>query len=479
MTAGVVGYGVYIPRSRIKREEIAKVWGGRGKGENAVLNENEDVITMAVEASLNAMEHAGLDDPREIQAVYFATDSSPNVEYSSIGVISQTLGVRQDIDAIDFTSSTRSSIAALKASMDAVNAGRIDYGLVIASDYRPASPGSNMEMCFGGGAVAFVIGNKNTIADLEETYSYSSNFRDSWRSQKDAYVKDYEPRFTRQYGYTEHIIKSTKGLLSKVNLTIDQFQHVVFQQPDARLPMGIAKKLGVTSEQTKQGFLFQDIGDIGAACLFMGVSSIFDNATSEDKVLAVSYGSGTSDALYFTVKETIERKRKQSKSYNAYLASKSYIDYTQYLRSKGTLKKDETPPKMGVSPLSPFMWRAGSEIYRLIGAQCLNCGYINFPPSQRKICIRCSNTDFKEVVFARRGTIHTFCVNYYMPPGFESPLPIIIADLDDGVRHRALGTEMSPQEIEIDMPVELVLRRLTSENNVDLYGNVFRPIRIK
>lgn len=480
MAAGIVGYGVYIPRHRIKREEIAKVWGGRGKGENAVLNQNEDVITMAVEASFNAVEHAGLNDPKEIDAIYLSTDSPPNIEHSSTGVIAQTLGAKADIDVVDFTMSPRASISALKACVDAVEVGRIKYGLVIASDYRPASPGSNMEMSFGGGAAAFIVGDQDTLADLEEVYTYSSNFRDSWRSQVDTYVKDYEPRFTRQYGYSDHILSSTNGLLSKTGLTVDQFQHVVFQQPDARLPMGVAKRLKVTPEQMKLGSIFQDIGDTGAACLFIGLSSIFDEAQPGDKILAVSYGSGTSDSLCLTTKKPLENARDRCKSYKSYLSTKAYIDYPKYLRSKDTLKKDESPAKLGVSPLSPLMWRAGSELYRLLGAKCSKCGYVNFPPSQRKICIRCANTEFEEVVFERRGKIHTFCVNYYMPPGFESPLPIIIADLDDGVRHRALGTEMDPEdEIKIGMPVELVLRKLASENNVDLYGNVFRPIRIE
>lgn len=479
MVVGIVSYGVYIPKRRIKREDIAKAWGGRGKGENAVLNENEDIITMAVEASVNAIEHSGLADLKEIDAIYLGTDSPPNIEHSSIGVIAETLGAKRDIEVMDFTTSPRAGIAALKACVDAVKAGRIRYGLAIASDYRPASPGSNMEMFFGGGAGAFIVGSKDTIADFEEVYTYSGNFRDNWRSPADTYVKDYEPRFTRQYGYSEYILNSVKGLLSKTGLAIDQFQHIVFQQPDARLPMEMAKRLKVTSEQTTLGSIFNDIGDTGAACLFMGLSSVFDGAVPGNRILAVSYGSGTSDALYLTVREPIEKARYRCKPYNSYLTSRAYIDYPKYLRSKGVLKKDESPASLGVSPLSPFMWRASAELYRLIGAKCLNCGYVNFPPSQRKICIRCGNTEFKEVVFSRKGKIHTFCVNYYMPPGFESPLPIIIADLDDGVRHRALGTEMSPEEIKINMPIELVLRRLTSEDNVDLYGNVFRPIRIK
>jgi uncharacterized OB-fold protein len=62
-----------------------------------------------------------------------------------------------------------------------------------------------------------------------------------------------------------------------------------------------------------------------------------------------------------------------------------------------------------------------------------------------------------------------------MPAGFdESPLPVIIADLEDGTRHRALGTEMKPEDVKVDREVEMVVRRLATEDSVNLYGNVFR-----
>ncbi|MFH1626381.1 MAG: hydroxymethylglutaryl-CoA synthase [Pseudomonadota bacterium] len=474
MTVGIVGYGIYIPRCRVKREDIGKAWGSRGKGENAVLNDNEDVITMAVEASFNALEHGGLSDPKEIDAIYFGTDSAPNIEHSSIGVIGDTLGTKPEIDVFDFTLSPRVGTAAMKACIDALETGRIRYGLVIASDFRAASPGSNMESSFGAGAASYILGKDNTIADFKNSYTYSSNFRDTWRGVGEAFVKDYEPRFTREYGYTNHIIKVINGLMEKAGRTIDDFQHVILQEPDARLPRDVAKRLKISPKQTEYGSIFQDIGDTGASSVFLGMAATLDKATPGDNILGVSYGSGTSDALFITVSGNIEKRRGRSKSFDAYLGSKIYLDYARYLRSRGILTKDERPAKMGVSPLSPLLWRQGKELCRLIGAKCTNCGYVNFPPSERKICIRCGNTEFKEVVFSRNGKIHTFCVNYYMPPGFESPLPIIIADLDDGIRHRALGTEMSPDEIKIDMPVELVLRKLASENNVNLYGNVFR-----
>jgi len=82
--AGIIGYGAYIPRNRIKVEEIAKVWGADApsykKGlmleEKSVPSPDQDTITMSVEASKYALKRAKI-DPREIGAVYVGSESHP------------------------------------------------------------------------------------------------------------------------------------------------------------------------------------------------------------------------------------------------------------------------------------------------------------------------------------------------------------------------------------------------------------------
>ena len=66
MQYGIVGYGAYIPRFRIKVEDIAKVWGddanaiknGIGVFEKSVPDKDEDTITISVEAARNAIARA-------------------------------------------------------------------------------------------------------------------------------------------------------------------------------------------------------------------------------------------------------------------------------------------------------------------------------------------------------------------------------------------------------------------------------------
>ena len=93
---GIVGYGVYLPKCRIKIGEIGKIWPlaapAPGIKEKAVTNSDEDTLTMAVAACQNAVKHAGI-DPAKIGAVYFGTVSSPYVEKSLAVLLSEVLGL--------------------------------------------------------------------------------------------------------------------------------------------------------------------------------------------------------------------------------------------------------------------------------------------------------------------------------------------------------------------------------------------------
>ncbi|MFH1681095.1 MAG: hydroxymethylglutaryl-CoA synthase, partial [Candidatus Eisenbacteria bacterium] len=81
---GIIGYGSYIPRTRIKVEEIAKVWGADAEGykkglmlrEKSVPSHDQDVVTMSVEAARRAVTRAGV-DPREIGCIYVGSESHP------------------------------------------------------------------------------------------------------------------------------------------------------------------------------------------------------------------------------------------------------------------------------------------------------------------------------------------------------------------------------------------------------------------
>ena len=105
---GIVGYGAYIPRNRIKAEEIAKVWGADAPGykrglmleEKSVPSPDQDTITMSVEAAKYALKRA-LIDPAEVGAVYVASESHPYAVKPSGTVLAEALVATPEVHRSD------------------------------------------------------------------------------------------------------------------------------------------------------------------------------------------------------------------------------------------------------------------------------------------------------------------------------------------------------------------------------------------
>ena len=64
MAAGIVSYGTYVPNYRLPREVMAKEWGIASLGgERTVANFDEDSLTLAVNAAVDAL---GDRDPQSL-----------------------------------------------------------------------------------------------------------------------------------------------------------------------------------------------------------------------------------------------------------------------------------------------------------------------------------------------------------------------------------------------------------------------------
>ncbi|RLD93865.1 MAG: hydroxymethylglutaryl-CoA synthase, partial [Aquificota bacterium] len=100
MAVGIIGYGAYVPRYRIKAEEIAAQWGddpevikrGLLLYEKTVPNHDEDTVTIAYQAAKYALVRAGI-DPKEIGALYVGSESHPYAVKPSGTVVAEALGM--------------------------------------------------------------------------------------------------------------------------------------------------------------------------------------------------------------------------------------------------------------------------------------------------------------------------------------------------------------------------------------------------
>ena len=108
---GIVRYGAYIPKYTLSRKIIAEAWDFPSiPGSIAVKNYDEDTITMAVEAGLDCLGEFDTNtpfDPSKVDGLYFASTTAPYSEKQSAPIIATALNLRNGIDTMDITNSTR------------------------------------------------------------------------------------------------------------------------------------------------------------------------------------------------------------------------------------------------------------------------------------------------------------------------------------------------------------------------------------
>lgn len=344
---GIVGYGAYIPKYRIKIEEIANQWGADAESykkglmleEKSVPAPDQDTITMAVEATKNALKRAEI-GPEEIGAVYVGSESHPYAVKPSGTVLAEAIGATPEVHCADFEFACKAGTEAILVCMGLVRAGLIKYGLAVGADTSQGAPGDALEYSTAAGAAAFIIGQEKVVASLEQTYSYMTDTPDFWRREHQ-YYPQHGGRFTGEPAYFKHIIGAAKGIMAKAGMKPEDFDYVVFHQPNGKFPMRVGKMLGFTREQIQTGWLVPILGNTYSGSSPMGLTAILDVAKPGEKILLVSFGSGAgSDAFIFTVTERIEEVRDKAPRTRVLLeTNRRYIDYGTYAKFRGKILK--------------------------------------------------------------------------------------------------------------------------------------------
>ena len=344
---GIVGYGAYIPRNRIKVEEIAKVWGADApsykKGlmleEKSVPSPDQDTITMAVEASKNALKRAKI-DPIDIGAVYVGSESHPYAVKPSGTILAEALGATPEVHTADFEFACKAGTEGMFVALNLVKTGVVKYGLGVGADTSQGAPGDALEYSAAAGAAAFIFGKDKVVAEVLDTYSYMTDTPDFWRREYE-YYPQHGGRFTGEPAYFKHIIGAARGMMKKAGMEPQDFGYVVFHQPNGKFPFKAGKKLGFSKPQIEPGWLVNKLGNTYSGSSPLGLTSTLDIAKPGDHILLVSYGSGAgSDAFIIKVSPRIEEVRDLVPSTRSLLDhNKNYLEYGEYAKFREKIRK--------------------------------------------------------------------------------------------------------------------------------------------
>lgn len=335
---GIVGYGVYSSRFRIKEGGI----------ERAVPYIDEDSITAAVESGKLALIHAGVDSAC-VGKVYVGSESNPYAVKPIASKVAQVLKLGkadedlQSVDAVDTEFACKAATSMFKDAAALVNYPKADveYTMVIGADNSQAAPrgcpGGELDLFVGYGGAAFLFGKKDVIAEIEGWHSCTSDTPDFWRRDGEPFPM-HGGRFTGDPAYFKHVRKAAAKLMDKLRLKPSDIDYFVPHQPNPAFPIKVARDLGFKEEQYNCALVVNKFGNTYSGCSPIGLAAVLDIAKPEERILVASYGSGAGSDSYVlrTTSQLLDKRQRQKMTvkYQAENPHIEYVDYTTYRRLK-------------------------------------------------------------------------------------------------------------------------------------------------
>src|SRR3989344_2793088 len=310
---GIVSYGFYIPRYRIKTEDIARYWGKNPESiigslniyEKAIGGIDEDTLTMSYQSATMALAD-NIFDKTKISGVFIGSESHPYVVNPTSTILADYLDIGNNYLAYDTQFACKAATGVLISSFALVKAGFCEYVLVSGSDKATVKPGDALE--------------------------FSADTPDFWRRHGNKFPS-HAGRFTGEPAYFFHVHGAVKALLKKTKRKPQDFSRIVFHMPNGKFPIRCALELGFSKEQIEDSLIVRKLGNAYSACSLIGLCAVLDKSQPGDLILLASYGSGAgSDAFVFRVTKEIEKRRK---NFSETIDVKQYVDYQKYLRLMG------------------------------------------------------------------------------------------------------------------------------------------------
>ncbi len=341
---GIVNYGTYIPKYRIKLADIAAAWkkepsevlGSLKLTEKSVPATDEDAVTIALESARNIFQKKFPGKPSDIEVLFVGSESHPYAVNPTSTIVGEFLGVGNNYLAADLEFACKAATAGMQAIAGLLEAKHVRLGLAIGTDTAQSKPHDALEYTSAAAGVSVLMGREHLIAKLLSYTSFSSDTPDFWRRDGIQYPS-HAGRFTGEPAYFAHVMGAGLRLLEKTHTKPSDIDYCVFHMPNGKFPRDVAKRLRFTPEQLAPSLTIDQIGNPYSASSLLGLAAVLDIAKPGKKIFMVSYGSGAgSDAFLWettaALGQTQNSKFKTQSLVRQQIENKTYIDYVQYLK---------------------------------------------------------------------------------------------------------------------------------------------------
>lgn len=456
---GILSCGAYIPRLRLQRKSIAAANGwfapglrGLARGERAMANWDEDVITMAVEAA-----HSCLQGRERSKVGQFALASTtfPFDDRQNVGVVANALNLDSSLSVLDVSGSQRVGASALATALATNTAG--DF-LVVASEKRMAKAASTQEMHYGDGAAAILIGHGQPVARLIAKHSETVDFVDHYRGRGIVYDYGWEERWIREEGYQKIVPHAIKTLLKASDASADSITHFCMPCTLPRVGAAVAKQVGVKEEALRDN-LAAVCGDTGTAHSLLMLAHALEDSKPGDRILVAAFGQGC-EVLLFEVTDAIASLAKRKCVAASLARRKEESNYQKFLTFNNTIVLEHgMRAEMDKATTLTTLYRNRDLITGMVGGCCRKCGVRQFPMGRYCVNPECHALDSQDnLSFAdSSATVLTYTADSLTysrnPPHYYG-----MVQFDGGGRLVMDFADVDEGQMKVGLPMRMMLR---------------------
>jgi len=104
----------------------------------------------------------------------------------------------------------------------------------------------------------------------------------------------------------------------------------------------------------------------------------------------------------------------------------------------------------------------GADQGKLVLQKCADCGEWRHIP--KPMCPKCHSVEKEWVPVSGKGVVYSWVTYHESPhPAFKTPYSVVLVELEEGMRIVSNLVDVTPDEIEIGMPVEVTFDKITEE----------------
>lgn len=345
---GIDTLAIYTPRYSLDLATLAIARGidpekyhtGLGQFSMSVAPPGEDIVTMAANAGIQALNDVNLQD---IEMLLFATESGVDQSKAAGTYVHDLLGLPKRCRIVELKQACYAGTAAIQLAMPFLRENPQKKILVIASDiarYGLDTPGESSQ---GGGAIAMVLSANPRILAFEQAYGVvTENVMDFWRPNysHNAFV---EGKYSSKL-YLTMLEESWEQYRSVSGREFHDHAYFCYHTPVPKLVEKAHQSLlklnrcdlpeAITQQHIQYALDYcRKVGNSYTASLYIGLASLLDLATddlTEKRIGFYSYGSGCVAEYFSGVVQAGYREHLHSQYHRDLLASRTVLSYEEY-----------------------------------------------------------------------------------------------------------------------------------------------------